>query len=35
MFTPYNVSIEVANAIAENAAQIGASDPFEQAVFGN
>jgi hypothetical protein len=31
MFTPYNISIEVANAIAENAAQIGASDPFEQA----
>ena len=31
MFTPYNISIEVANAIAENAAQIGASDPFDQA----
>ncbi len=31
MFTPYKISIEVANAIAENAAQIGASDPFEQA----
>jgi hypothetical protein len=31
MFTPYKISVEVANAIAENAAQIGASDPFEQA----
>jgi len=30
-FTPYQVSNEVANAMAENAAAIGASDPFESA----
>jgi hypothetical protein len=31
IFTPYRVSNEVANAMAENAAKIGESDPFEQA----
>jgi len=30
-FRPYEISIEVANAMAENAAAIGASDPFERA----
>jgi hypothetical protein len=31
IFTPYEVSDEVANAMAENAAKIGESDPFESA----
>jgi len=30
-FRPYEISIEVANAMAENAAAIGVSDPFERA----